>query len=102
MYSRPYPNLASPTGMFVASGATSLVAPSNTLRAHLVLQGNGPFYMGAASGVPSAAAGMPGLLIASGVLSPDALHTGPVYAFSGLANGATVAITIWESSLQGA
>jgi hypothetical protein len=41
MYTRVFPNLANPTGMFVASGATSLVAPSNPLRAHLVLQGNG-------------------------------------------------------------
>lgn len=98
-FTRPFPNLAAVSAMFIASGATSLVAASNAARAQLKLQGADAFWLGVASGVPSAAAGMPGLLVASGVISPDISHTGPVYAFSGAANGATIAIRIWEGSM---
>lgn len=97
-YTRPFPNLAAVTTLFIASGATSLAAASNGARAQLKLQGADAFWLGAASGVPSAAGGMPGLLIGSGQLSPDLLHSGPVFAFSAAANGATIAIRIWESS----
>lgn len=97
-FTRPFPNLATVTAMFIASGATGMVAASNAARAQLKLQGADAFFIGAASGVPSGAAGMPGLLVASGAISPDLLHTGPVFAFSAAANGATIAIRIWESS----
>ncbi len=99
MYTRPLPALATVTALAIASGATSLLAASNAGRGDLKLQGNGAFWMGLASGVPSAAAGMPGLQYPSGVITPAINHTGAVYGFSGLANGATVTIAIWESSM---
>jgi hypothetical protein len=97
-FTRPFPALATVTARFIASGATSLAAASNGARADLKLQGADAFWLGVASGVPSAVGGMPGLLVASGQLSPAISHIGPVYAFSGAANGATIAIRVWESS----
>jgi hypothetical protein len=98
VFERSFPNLAAVSAQFIASGATSLLAASNAARFDLKLQGADAFWLGVASGVPSGAAGMPGLLIASGQLSPAITHNGPVYGFSGAANGATVAIRIWEAS----
>lgn len=98
MYTRPFANTPALTTLFIASGATSLVAASNLGRAQLKLQAADAFWLGVASGVPSGAAGMPGLLIASGAITPDITHTGAVFAFSGAANGATVAIRVWETS----
>lgn len=98
-YTRSFPNLAAVTTLFIASGATSLVAASNLGRAQLKLQGADAFWLGVASGIPSTAAGgVPGLLIGSGAISPDITHTGPVFAFSAAANGATIAIRAWEST----
>jgi hypothetical protein len=98
VYTRPFPNLAVLSIVNIASGATSLLTGSNSGRAQLKLQGADAFFLGTASGVPSAVGGMPGLLIASGAFAPDVLTTGPVFAFSGAANGATIAIRVWESS----
>jgi hypothetical protein len=97
-FTRPFPAIPTLTAMFIASGATSLVAPSNAGRTDLKLQGADAFWMGVASGVPSGPAGMPGVLIPSGVITPAAPHTGAVYAFSAAANGATIAIRAWEST----
>lgn len=97
-FTRPFPALAAVSALAIASGATSLLAASNGARSELKLQGADAFWLGVASGVPSGAAGMPGLLIASGAISPAISHIGPVYGFSGAANGATVSIRIWESS----
>jgi hypothetical protein len=97
-FTRPFPNLPAISVLFIASGATSLIAASNAGRAELRLQAADAFWLGIASGVPSAAGGMPGLLIASGAVSHPIAHVGPVFAFSGAANGATVAIRCWESS----
>lgn len=98
MFTRPFPNLATVTVALIASGATSLIAATNPARSQLKLQGADAFFMGVASGVPSALGGPPGILVASGALSPDITHTGPVYVSSGAANGATIAIRAWESS----
>ena len=98
MFTRPFPNLPALTMVAIASGATSLVAPSNAGRVELKLQGADAFWLGAASGVPSGALGMPGLFQPSGVQVPIS-HTGPVFAFSGAANGATIALRIWETSV---
>jgi hypothetical protein len=98
-YTRPFPNLAQASVLLIASGATSLISATNLGRADLKLQGADAFFMGVASGVPSALGGPPGLLVASGAISPAISHTGPVYAISGAANGATIAIRCWESSM---
>lgn len=87
------------TTLFIASRATSLVAASNPARAQLVLRGVDALWLGVAFGVPSGTQGIPGLLVPSGALSPELIHTGPGYAFSGAANGATIALRAWESSV---
>jgi hypothetical protein len=105
VFTRPFPNLAQVSALFIASGATGMVAATNLARAELKLQAADNFFMGTASGIPSGAAGPPGIFIASGQISPPITHTGPVYAVSQstpsapIITGATIPIRVWESSV---
>jgi hypothetical protein len=101
VFSRPFLSVPTVTTQFAASGATSQIVGTNLARVQLKLQGADNFWIGAASGVPSGAQGMPGLYIPSGAVSPDLTHSGPVFVFSGAANGATIAIRAWETNVTG-
>lgn len=94
MTERNFPASAIASAVFVGT-APQLLLAANAVREEAKLQGVDAFFVGVASTMTASAA----LLVPSGAVYSEQFHTGPLYAITAAAAGATIAIRAWESGM---